>query len=114
MKAINKTLKNLKLNFNYILIESSCSKQAVEVDYTLDLTVLKRSKFLSFLLYKVTNACVSKVGVSGRQFIPKYRASICNGVLHITRMLKRGTINESHALIEHDKLRFFAIQILGC
>ena len=82
--------------------KSSSSKLAVDADTTLNLTALKSSEVLSFLVRSVY------LQVSVFQITEPLYATES----FIKRVLNRGTISESRALIEYKRLRFFTIELL--
>ena len=82
----------------------------VEADNTLNLAALKSSELLSFLarLQWLVSARSVYLEVSMFQStVPLYATES-----FIKSVLKRGTSSESRALIEYDRSRFFAIQLL--
>ena len=87
-----------------------CSKLAVEVDNTLHLVALKRSEVLSF--YTRLQRLVSARSVYLEDSIFLRTVPLYATESFIKRVLKHGTSNESHALIEYDRLRFFIIQLV--
>ena len=79
MKAINKNCRNI--NLISIIYEIFMFKTSSRGCQYVKFSGLKKIGS-SELFHKVTKVCVGKVSVSrsGRQHIPKYSASMCNGV----------------------------------
>ena len=76
----------------------------------LNLAALKRSEVLSFFTRLQRLVSARSVYLEDSIFqrtVPLYATES-----FIKRVLKRGTSNESRALIEYDRLRFFAIQLV--
>ena len=93
-----------------IYTKSSCSKLTVEADNTLNLVALKRSEVLSF--FTRLQRLVSARSVCLEDSIFQRRVPLYATEPFVKRVLKRGTSNESRALIEYYRLRFFAIQLV--
>lgn len=87
-------------------------KLTVEADNTLNLAALKRSEVLSF--FTRLQRLVSPRSVYLEDIIFQRTVLLYVTESFIKRVLKRGPSNDSCALIEYDRLRFFAIlMILG-
>ena len=78
-------------------------------DNALNLAALKRSEVLSF--FARLQRLVSATSVYLEDSILQRTVPLYATESFIKRVLKRCTSNESRALIEYDRLRFFAIQL---
>ena len=90
------------LTFKLRYTKFSSSKLAVEADNTLNLTALKSSEVLSFLARLQWLVSTRSVYLKVSMFQstePLYAIES-----FIKRVLKRGTISESRALIEYEKI----------
>ena len=92
---VNKTEKLTKFQ---LYTKSSCSKLTVKADNTLNLAALKRSEVLSF--FTRLQRLVSARSVYLEDSIFQRTAPLYATESFLKRVLKRGTSNESCALIE--------------
>ena len=76
----------------------------------LHLVALKRSEVLSF--YTRLQRLVSARSVYLEDSIFQRTVPLYATESYIKRVLKRGTSNESRALMEYDRFHFFAIQLV--
>ena len=86
------------------------SNLAVETSNTLNLAALKRSEVLSF--FARLQWLVSARSMYLEDSIFQRTVHLYATESFINRVLKRGNSSESRALIEYDRSRFFAIQLI--